>query len=177
MSFLFQNVVIMPKFSKIAVCFLWGFDRALTLEKRDPQFPAKQNSEISPSSERATLWGLLNPESNPLGEATLPTMAGERRVGAVTRTGIARGCRALGVRCFPTAGNNGRKRSVIWANAFCTVTCPSKWQAGTRAPVKPILMTLSLKVLCLEQKQIFPQILSGYTCSLIKFNPGSKLRK
>lgn len=36
-----------------------------------------QNWEISPSSERVTLWGLLNPESNPLGEVVLPAMVGE----------------------------------------------------------------------------------------------------
>lgn len=36
-----------------------------------------QSSEISPSSERVTLWGLVNPQSNPLGEAVLPATAGE----------------------------------------------------------------------------------------------------
>jgi len=120
-----------------------------------------QSSEISAGSERAMLWGLLNPESHPLGEAARPATVGE----------VCRCCHTpqhrprlphtyyfIIIRCFSTAGINGRKRSVIWANAFGTSTWhkllqrTSKWQLGTHAHVKPTLMKLSWKVLCLEQK-------------------------
>lgn len=41
MSFLFQNVTVMSSFRKIGVYLLWGFVRAPTSEKQDPQFPEK----------------------------------------------------------------------------------------------------------------------------------------